>query len=281
MSSAWTDWSRTRATREPVAVSVNSAVLIVVAVPSNSCDRRAPETAVRIPAAEKSWPDEPDCVIRPRNSTTVAPAGERATPVVEVSAAATAGAPPMPAATPPAMASPAPVRTPRRVGPLASVPDMSVPPVRVGTSASGARPAMQHDAVVGERAVAELPFGGGEVAAEPTDRSAIGGPRGGRLPRAEPELPLAERPREVAGVRAQQLHLEPRFEPEHDLAQMRADRLWEQRQDRVAERPTSSRCGGVRRVVVRDGLQAHAPPGDQPLRAPGEEGTVDRDPLWP
>src|SRR3954454_2935383 len=137
-------------------------------------------------------------------------------------------------------------------------------------SAPGARPAAEDDPVVGEGAVAELPFRGGEVTPELPDSCRVRRLRGRYFVRPQPYLPLAEGRREVLSVRAQHLHLEPGLEREHDLAQMGADRFGEQREDGIAERAAPSRCGAVRSVVVGDRLEAQTRPWGHPVEAPRE-----------
>ena len=100
-----------------------------------------------------------------------------------------------------------------------------------------------------------------------------------RLVRPQRQVPEPARPGEIRGVRPEELHLEVRLEAEHQLRQVRADRLRKNVQHDVAERPAAERRCRVWRIIMSDRLQTDAAAWLQPLEAAREESPVGVDPF--
>src|SRR3954471_4881732 len=259
---------------------------------------------MRNPLLVNVSPPGPDWVIRPRNSTTDSPGFP--TPTPRPSAAPTRGElTPRPVA--PAM--PALVRTVLRVVPDDdSVMSRSLTPrswhgvarvwaasllrlviSQIGVHALARRgrrgrrvrcvPASQHQAVVGQGPGPELDLARGEVAPEGSNRLRSDPLGRGLVRGAQAHRPGAERAGEVGRVAAQHLEPEPRLETQDDLGEVRAERLGEEVEDGVPEGAPALDRRGVRRVVVRDGLQAEPAPRCEPGVAGGEEAAVAQDAL--
>src|SRR6516225_4913652 len=141
----------------------------------------------------------------------------------------------------------------------------------VHTSAAHVWPPVQDQPVVRDDARPELDLRGGEIAAElPHDLLAHDG-CGFALVLTQRSEPRAARACEVARIRAEHLDLEEGLEAEHDLAQMRAQRLRIEAQHEIAQRPAPEGRIGVWRAVVSDRLQGEPAAGGQPLDARAEE----------
>src|SRR5215472_12459835 len=91
--------------------------------------------------------------------------------------------------------------------------------------------------------------------------------------------PRPARAREVTRIRAEHLDFEERLETEHDLSQMRTERLRVKAQHHIAERSPSEGCDRVRCPVVSDRLEREPASGSQPRHTCAEEAAVGGDPL--
>jgi hypothetical protein len=113
---------------------------------------------------------------------------------------------------------------------------------------------MKYQPVVRDDSRPELDLRRGEIAAELPYYLFAGGGRGLVLALTQCGEPRPARAREVARIRAEHLDLEEGLEAEHDLSQMRAERLRVEVEHEVAQRSTSQGRVRVRRTIVRDRL---------------------------
>ena len=147
---------------------------------------------------------------------------------------------------------------------------------RMGTAHTfGCWPLLQDDAVQRVLPQAEDGLADGEVALEGARRR-LADELAGPLPsRALGEAPRAEGADVVVAVVEEVHEAEVRLPTEHQLAERRRHRLGEDgRADELRQRPPTGTAPVEAHAVEADQLQADAPAGAQPRRAPLEEGPV-------